>query len=108
MPEWLFAARARFIPAHAGNARSSLFAFFQYTVHPRTRGERFMRVHQLLQRDGSSPHTRGTRPNRATACYPKRFIPAHAGNAANQLGTRLAAAVHPRTRGERAALFRQI
>ena len=52
-----------------------------WAVHPRIRGERFVKCHTIGTGDGSSPHTRGTRERQQW-----RQIP----------GT-----VHPRIRGER-------
>ena len=70
-------------------------------VHPRIRGERFLRP-LLRQRDhGSSPHTRGTPHPDAKCRPPLRFIPAYAGNATTRLPVSRPRSVHPRIRGER-------
>ena len=74
------AARARFIPACAGNGRSSRSGRPSPPVHPRLRGERDVEYTLNPEENGSSPLARGTaapgrrQPTRA------RFIPACAGN----------------------------
>ena len=75
--------RARFIPARAGNTRSSRSASAVIparAVHPRPRGEhsRCRRVNQLVA--GSSPPARGTRRPLQHGAHQLRFIPARAGN----------------------------
>ena len=52
----------RFIPAYAGNASSACGQRSCSPVHPRIRGEREVLKKRVLVIDGSSPHTRGTRP----------------------------------------------
>ena len=91
----------RFIPAYAGNDPSVPRELWPPPVHPRIRGERFLRP-LLRQRDhGSSPHTRGTRPSGGPPPGRKRFIPAYAGNAPEGRPHCPASSVHPRIRGER-------
>ena len=51
--------------------------------------------------NGSSPHTRGTRPRRPARQRSERFIPAYAGNASGMQSIQCRPAVHPRIRGER-------
>jgi len=51
---------SRFIPAHAGNATSSWWAFKGMPVHPRARGERCSAFVLPANVVGSSPRTRGT------------------------------------------------
>ena len=53
--------QGRFIPARAGNAKSTLLPSRSIAVHPRTRGERGRVIAILLGHIGSSPHARGTR-----------------------------------------------
>ena len=72
---------SRFIPAYAGNARSSSSPRYRTTVHPRIRGER-----ELIA---------GYRRGRS------RFIPAYAGNAMVKPLPVAGKPVHPRIRGER-------
>ena len=74
------------------------------TVHPRGRGERPPTPSPTSHTPGSSPRARGTLA-RAPATHPlPRFIPAGAGNALRGLRNRCATPVHPRRRGERAAI----
>ena len=90
----------RFIPAHAGNIPRPPAAAPSSTVHPRTRGEHMSLNLPAAVSVGSSPHTRGTYDGPRAHPFPKRFIPAHAGNIHSaRAGVRLAP-VHPRTRGE--------
>ena len=74
----------RFIPAYAGNAAGTKTRPWMSAVHPRIRGERSGPPPRGQISIGSSPHTRGTRGNRA--------IP------------RIRHSVHPRIRGERVDL----
>ena len=92
---------SRFIPAYAGNARSSSSPRYRTTVHPRIRGER--NILPLVHRCaiGSSPHTRGTLVQIAFQCGGGRFIPAYAGNASDAGPILKVISVHPRIRGER-------
>ena len=65
------------------------------------RGERRRAGAHLTVTIGSSPHARGTLPDRQFAGLLIRFIPACAGNAANQKLCAVCRSVHPRMRGER-------
>ena len=94
----------RFIPACAGNAaRADRFPGL-VSVHPRMRGERDTTVIYSLPPVGSSPHARGTPLWHLGRHFQARFIPACAGNAEGVGGWSVAAAVHPRMRGERSHL----
>ncbi len=92
---------SRFIPAYAGNARSTAGRDAQSTVHPRIRGERMHVLGQEVTFTGSSPHTRGTPDTWTAAPRRSRFIPAYAGNANTEAIEEKYPAVHPRIRGER-------
>ena len=74
-------ARARFIPACAGNTH--LFAHFPSLppVHPRVCGEHDAPLILEKSITGSSPRVRGTRPGCQRRPQDRRFIPACAGNA---------------------------
>ena len=91
----------RFIPAYAGNACGGARTPSALAVHPRIRGERNDPENSLKIKDGSSPHTRGTRRPKTPTVYRQRFIPAYAGNALSSGKKRSVLTVHPRIRGER-------
>ena len=55
----------RFIPAHAGNSRSSWRPRWPSPVHPRARGEQLSANRWKATSGGSSPRTRGTGPSGA-------------------------------------------
>jgi len=94
----------RFIPACAGNTCPWMCMLPAWPVHPRVRGERGSFVIANRDGPGSSPRARGTRNNPDSAVEAWRFIPACAGNANHTAGRADSIAVHPRVRGERAAL----
>ena len=50
----------RFIPARAGNGRFVASSATRCAVHPRSCGERMMRIQHIEATDGSSPLVRGT------------------------------------------------
>ena len=90
----------RFIPARAGNTRSSTSPRTSSPVHPRSRGEHGRRgCDQILGR-GSSPLARGTPRAGDGRGRPGRFIPARAGNTVPQRLRHRPKPVHPRSRGE--------
>ena len=93
----------RFIPACAGNALAEDESISRRPVHPRMRGERRIPGAEVGQRDGSSPHARGTQVALVDDHPVKRFIPACAGNAVGRRTRRGSRSVHPRMRGERRA-----
>ena len=70
----------RFIPAYAGNSATRSQPVEQCAVHPRLRGELTRKGTVPLDRDGSSPLTRGTRHGSPATLLNPRFIPAYAGN----------------------------
>ncbi len=95
------ALRERFIPAGAGNAPSWSLSSALASVHPRGCGERAERWRPCVAHCGSSPRVRGTRARARSRPPNRRFIPAGAGNAADDLSDRASGAVHPRGCGER-------
>ena len=102
LPDWLRADR--FIPACAGNAALRPARRPRPSVHPRVRGERLSGPAYQAALDGSSPRARGTPLGRRRQPPQVRFIPACAGNAASAAASSGRRPVHPRVRGERAAL----
>ena len=94
----------RFIPACAGNAVGCRHSSSLLTVHPRVRGERHRYGSNIACSGGSSPRARGTPGGDPVPLEERRFIPACAGNASATRATLYNASVHPRVRGERAAL----
>ena len=90
----------RFIPASAGNTGARGGEGWDYSVHPRERGE-----HLVLQAlgfgcGGSSPRARGTRGGCGADLAGRRFIPASAGNTPMRNICIASVPVHPRERGE--------
>ncbi len=90
----------RFIPAYAGNTVSLTGFSGGFSVHPRVRGEHNLTGYTLCAHSGSSPRTRGTRPDRLTQRRGRRFIPAYAGNTDIPPPGPWNTPVHPRVRGE--------
>ena len=98
----------RFIPAHAGNTRTTTLRSRRTPVHPRARGEHPRAPWTSAVRCGSSPRTRGTPEATKRYVGRLRFIPAHAGNTAPPAAARPIPPVHPRARGEHARRMRRI
>ena len=100
--------RRRFIPACAGNARTSCILFFTGPVHPRVCGEREGKCRSIGGIIGSSPRVRGTRDHPVPE-YPRwRFIPACAGNAHSMAANTMSrCGSSPRVRGTRWRRARQ-
>ena len=69
----------RIIPAHAGFTRSRSQSSSHDPDHPRTRGVYSRSICIWLSWTGSSPHTRGLRPEPLTVIPQMGIIPAHAG-----------------------------
>ena len=90
----------RFIPARAGNTRSTRPSPRGGPVHPRSRGEHVVNVLPLCLENGSSPLARGTHMPTAAEQTAGRFIPARAGNTETEASSSRIASVHPRSRGE--------
>ncbi len=70
----------RFIPAGAGNTVAIGRVRAADTVHPRWRGEHYIKKRIKLHITGSSPLARGTRDGLRPGALCWRFIPAGAGN----------------------------
>ena len=94
--------RFRIIPACAGNASRRHGISSPTPDHPRMRGERMILRQSLGERNGSSPHARGTLVAPQGARAERRIIPACAGNAPPAASGTMWSADHPRMRGERA------
>ena len=94
----------RFIPACAGNTSLTTPTPLARTVHPRVRGEHRCTTTATCPTPGSSPRARGTRGHRGRGHRDGRFIPACAGNTAWCSRGNSYRAVHPRVRGEHAAV----
>ena len=107
----------RFIPACAGNTRTTISKGQPTTVHPRVCGEHQFSIDAALRspgssprvrgttdvwsekavrRIGSSPRVRGTLSDRNLYCILIRFIPACAGNTPDPAQDGDVVAVHPR------------
>ena len=98
-------ARERFIPARAGNGLTYRLTILLTAVHPRTCGERVFSIVCALLQVGSSPHVRGTVERVDCRVVTLRFIPARAGNGRRNISQCTAPPVHPRTCGERVAVY---
>ena len=92
----------RFIPAGAGNTMLIIGPVFQSTVHPRRRGEHYLKFQNLEAMYGSSPQARGTHFQVINVVDIRRFIPAGAGNTPWPRSPCRRSSVHPRRRGEHA------
>ena len=90
----------RFTPAHAGNTHVNAEEAGSLEVHPRSRGEYLLTLHQTDPEPGSSPLTRGILFEKVGAIGVQRFIPAHAGNTCLNSSRTASKKVHPRSRGE--------
>ncbi len=91
---------ARFIPAPAGNTRSTSPSPMRRAVHPRACGEHPKCDASLLGPYGSSPRLRGTHSMVPTLQPSDRFIPAPAGNTVPRCRLSQPVSVHPRACGE--------
>ena len=92
--------RQRIIPAYAGSTSDSSATQGSVRDHPRIRGEHCRYWRFLPFSPGSSPHTRGARPIRATPRRRARIIPAYAGSTVRDVPPANAVTDHPRIRGE--------
>ena len=92
--------RLRFIPAGAGNTCFRKSMDYCYSVYPRWRGEHGRTEYKAVYLLGLSPLARGTLALQQQHPWPRRFIPAGAGNTPWAKISRLGFAVYPRWRGE--------
>ena len=93
-------ARARLIPAYAGNTRSLTSQGCVWPAHPRACGEHSGFSSASRTALGSSPRMRGTLHRSLPLPLLHRLIPARAGNTRAQSSTHSPAPVHPRACGE--------
>ena len=88
------------IPACAGSTCGSRSWSCPCRDHPRMRGEHMIGNARQAGSEGSSPHARGARSNRAVRRAARRIIPACAGSTWNRGSNGSASRDHPRMRGE--------
>ena len=94
------AGQAGLIPAHAGKTCPHHLGSPRTKAHPRSRGENTADDALTAQPAGSSPLTRGKRPDADGGGSAKRLIPAHAGKTVQPATSEQIDAAHPRSRGE--------
>ena len=94
------AASLRFIPAWAGNSKTTLLRPLVEAVHPRMGGEQDSVLMAGRVISGSSPHGRGTGPEHNSQTPSSGFIPAWAGNRVKPEPFDRNIPVHPRMGGE--------
>ena len=88
------------IPAHAGKTHEVSHPTWDPWAHPRSRGENNSLIGSLRHDKGSSPLTRGKRPQIHTASLRRGLIPAHAGKTPPRRTPSRLTGAHPRSRGE--------
>ena len=94
----------RIIPAYAGSTiRVRTISSF-LADHPRIRGEHAHIPQRFRRPDGSSPHTRGARPQVWQGCSARWIIPAYAGSTFGTHRVPIDVRDHPRIRGEHALM----
>ena len=93
-------SRTGLIPAHAGKTPQLTLTPSAREAHPRSRGENQWRTPAYGRRVGSSPLTRGKRPEGPLGEAGGGLIPAHAGKTCRSLRERGGGRAHPRSRGE--------
>ncbi len=93
--------KRRFIPACAGNVKSTKRRFSQCSVHPRVCGKRPCVHPSNSSNAGSSPRVRETCALSQSIGLSSRFIPACAGNVPNVFTMCPTLPVHPRVCGKR-------
>ena len=92
--------RLRFIPAGAGNTCFRKSMDYCYSVYPRWRGEHGRTEYKAVYLLGLSPLARGTLALQQQHPWPRRFIPAGAGNTGSATAAPMTTSVYPRWRGE--------
>ncbi len=92
--------RLRFIPAGAGNTCFRKSMDYCYSVYPRWRGEHGRTEYKAVYLLGLSPLARGTLALQQQHPWPRRFIPAGAGNTKCWWALMPQTQVYPRWRGE--------
>ena len=100
--------RQRIIPAYAGSTCGRSVENVVSGDHPRIRGEHVRRAGHARGRQGSSPHTRGARPELRRHATCERIIPAYAGSTTAWHPGRKPRPDHPRIRGEHHHKMKQI
>ena len=90
----------RLIPAHAGKTPGRCRPARAAGAHPRSRGENWLRDFSVDHGVGSSPLTRGKRPDYRRRHGGRRLIPAHAGKTQSEIEAIADRTAHPRSRGE--------
>mgnify|MGYP001689798210 CR=1 FL=1 len=88
------------IPAYAGSTTPPTRSRSKLEDHPRIRGEHIVGSIGMVIGWGSSPHTRGALRKVNVISVARRIIPAYAGSTRDGTGATIAAADHPRIRGE--------
>ena len=88
------------IPAYAGSTAQYRNIVKWQKDHPRIRGEHRQRADRRLRGQGSSPHTRGARPDPPRDPRGPGIIPAYAGSTPTPTWSKRASWDHPRIRGE--------
>ena len=97
--------RLRFIPAGAGNTCFRKSMDYCYSVYPRWRGEHGRTEYKAVYLLGLSPLARGTLALQQQHPWPRRFIPAGAGNTKCWWALMPQTQVYPRWRGEHITPF---
>ena len=92
--------RQGLIPAHAGKTWLHCFVRPGGWAHPRSRGENQRLSASPVTPWGSSPLTRGKRPQRHGEDFGAGLIPAHAGKTRAKTRHIAGCQAHPRSRGE--------
>ena len=91
----------RFIPARAGIGSCTGLMSRARTVHPRSCGDRLLKIYYQALLFGSSPLVRGSGCDVADCAASSRFIPARAGIGGPICSTSSMRTVHPRSCGDR-------